>query len=129
MSLAALAVALTLVAEIALQAVEERERVLHRQDAAEAAANVLEAARALPWDDLTPDWARRQALPEALAARLPDGRLDVRIAPDPSSPRTRRVSAEIHWREGRRRAPQSLGLVGLYSPRSAPKATPAGGRP
>jgi prepilin-type N-terminal cleavage/methylation domain-containing protein len=125
-ALGILGVVLLLLAQLAILVLRERQRSEAHQDALEAAANVLEAARACPWDDLTPAWAARQRLPEPVAGRLPDGRLEVRVEPEQSRPHTRRVTVEVRWSLGDDRPAQSVSLVGLRSARSAPAT---GGQP
>jgi hypothetical protein len=118
-ALGILGVVLLLLAELGCQVLTERMRDAARQDALEAAANALEAARACPWDDLTPAWAARQRLPDAVAGRLPGGRLEVRVEPEASRPHTRRVTVEVRWPFNDKPA-QRLQLVALRSARSAP---------
>ena len=115
-----------LLAQLGCQLLAERERSAARQEAAEAAANVLEAARACPWDDLTPAWAAGQRLPESLSQRLNDGRLEVRVEPEASRPHTRRVTVEVRWSLGDTRPEQHVRLVTLRTARSAPRS---GGKP
>jgi prepilin-type N-terminal cleavage/methylation domain-containing protein len=124
-ALAVLGVVLLLVAQLGGLVLTERLRSSARQDALEAAANVLEAARACPWDDLTPAWAARQHLPESLAGRLTQGRLEVRVEPEASRPHTRRVTVEVRWTFAGKPA-RPVQLVGLRSARSAPAS---GGKP
>jgi prepilin-type N-terminal cleavage/methylation domain-containing protein len=123
-ALAILGVVLLLLAQVAYLVLMERLRSGARQDALEAAANVLEAARACPWDELTPAWAARQRLPESVAGRL-RGRIEVRVEPEPSRPHTKRVTAEVRWSiDDRPTAP--VRLVCLRSARAAPAT---GGQP
>jgi prepilin-type N-terminal cleavage/methylation domain-containing protein len=119
-ALGILGVVLLLLGQLAVVVLRERQRSTAHQDALEAAANVLEAARACPWDDLTPAWAARQHLPEPVAERLPDGRLEVRVEPEASRPHTRRVTVEVRWSLDDNRPPQTVFLVGLRSARTAP---------
>jgi hypothetical protein len=95
-ALAVLAATATLSAEAILRTAAERSRFDARLEAADAAANALEAARARPWDDLTPEWAAAQPVPAALA-RWPDSKLTVRVEPEPDRPRVKRVTAEVRW--------------------------------
>src|SRR5262249_30088801 len=113
-------------AQIASEVATERWRARERQEALEAAANVLEAARVCSWDELTPSWAGGQALPAPLAARLQDGRLEVRVAPEPSRPHRRRVTVRTGGSHGSGRPAPPVGLVALRSARSA---IAAGGEP
>ncbi len=125
-ALGVLGVVLLLLAQLGGQVLLERRRNAARQEAVEAAANVLEAARACPWDELTPAWAARQRLPESLSRRLPGGRLQVRVEPEASRPNTRRVTVEVRWSHNDNRPAPPVQLVALRSARSGPAA---GGKP
>ncbi len=114
-----LGVVLLLVAQTGYLVLRERQREGAREEALEAAANVLEAARACPWDELTPAWAARQRLADFSAGRLRDGRLEVRVEPEASRPHTRRVTVEVSWSDGDERPMPPVRLVGLRSARSA----------
>jgi Tfp pilus assembly protein PilV len=119
-ALGILGLALLLVAELGYQVLTERQRDAARQEALEAAVNALEAARACPWEDLTPAWAARQHLSESSNQRLYEGRLEVRVEPEASHPQTRRVTVEVHWLLGDSKPARPVRLVGLRSARSAP---------
>lgn len=118
LALGVLGVATLVVAQLAVQSLRERAWSQLRWEAAEAEANILEAARVTPWDDLTDKWAEGQRLPAPLAERLPEGQLTVRVEAEKDRPHTKRITAEISWRapEGERR---SLKLVGLIAARQA----------
>ena len=80
-ALGVLGAVLLLLAQLGVTALRQRQRNTARQEALEAAANVLEAARATAWEDLTPAWADRhvQRLHRLLAPgmdsrRPPQGR-------------------------------------------------------
>jgi hypothetical protein len=111
-----LAAVMLVIAQVACDVVLERWRSTERQEALEAAANVLEAARACPWDDLSPTWASRQTLPESLAARLRNGKLQVNV--EPARPHTRRITVQIRWSHGDGRPAPPVKLVGLRSART-----------
>ena len=115
-ALGILVLALAVVAEVGVQGLRERARADALQAAQELAANVLESARACPWEKLTPDWAAGQRLPEPYEGR--GWRLQVRVEPEASRPRIKRVTVEVHWaaREGDRTRP--VQLVGLFGARS-----------
>jgi hypothetical protein len=115
-----------LVAQTGYEIAMERLRSSGRQQALEAAANVLEAARACPWDELTPAWAGRQTLPPDLAEWLLDARLQVRVEPEASRPNARRVTVEIRWSHARGREANPVRLVTVRSTRST---TTPGGEP
>jgi hypothetical protein len=120
-----LALAMTLVAQVSLWSLGERRQGLARQEALEEAANLLETARTLPWEELTPQWAQKQRLPDGLAERLGHGHLTVHVEPVPSRPHTRRVNVTITW--DRQSLPgQEVQLTALLSARSA---AVSGGKP
>jgi type II secretory pathway pseudopilin PulG len=123
-SFAVLAVALVLAAQLGVWSLSERTRNAARQEAVETAANVMESARALPGEELTPEWAAKQKLPEALAARLYDGKLTVRVEPEASRPHVKRVTVEVAWKQSNDVPARPVRLVGLFSERSG-----AGGEP
>jgi hypothetical protein len=110
-------VVMALVARASYGAMIERMRSATRQGALEAAANTLETARALPWEDLTPEWAAAQRLPEAWTKLQSDGRLEVRVEPETTAPRTKRVTVTIRWDFKPGMPPQELQLVTLFSAR------------
>jgi prepilin-type N-terminal cleavage/methylation domain-containing protein len=125
-ALGILGVVLLVLAQLAYLLLCERQRDAARQEAVEEAANVLEAARACSWEDLTPAWAARQRLPGPLAGRLRDGRLEVRVEPEASRPQTRRVTVEVRWSLEDGKPARPVQLVTLRSARSAPAT---GGKP
>ena len=57
----------------------ERGRTESHQAALELANNVLEAARAQPWDMLDQSWADGQSIPSGMQALLPDGAIRVML--------------------------------------------------
>jgi prepilin-type N-terminal cleavage/methylation domain-containing protein len=118
-ALGILGVAMLLLTQLAVLLLREHRRDAARQDAQEAAANALEAARACPWDELTPAWAVRQRLPEAVAGRLRDGRLEVRVEPEEGRPHVRRITVEVRWLHDDEKPAPPVRLVGLRSARSA----------
>lgn len=125
-ALGVLGVVLLLVAQVGILILSERQRDVARQDAEETAANILEASRACPWEDLTPAWAARQRLPDSLARRPYEGRLTVRVEPEPSRPHVKRVTVEIRWTLDDQGPERQVRLVGL---RSARTARTTGGKP
>jgi hypothetical protein len=115
-TLGLLAVALTLVAQVGAQTLRERERVVAGLVAREQAINVLETARAQPWEKLDAGWAEKQRLPEAYARK--GWKLQVRVEPEAGRVRVKRVSVEVRP-EGTPAPP--VRLVGLFAARSAPE--------
>jgi type II secretory pathway pseudopilin PulG len=120
-----LTVALVMLAQAAVWLLGDKLRLAGRQEALEAAANVLESARASSWDDLTPEWAAAQQLPEAQRLALAEGKLTVRVEPEAGQPRTRRVTVEVDWTQSDGKPAPTVGLIGLFSSRT----TAAGGKP
>ena len=125
LALGILAVAMVLIGRIGVNSLRERTRSANRQVAAEMAANVLEAARAVPWEALNDMWAADQRLPELVTERLRQAKLTVRVEPEKDRPLVKRVTVEVAWvlPEGTTRTTR---LVGLFSPRTFAKA---GGKP
>jgi type II secretory pathway pseudopilin PulG len=118
-ALALLGTATVLVAQVATTSLAERVRAAERLAAIEETANVLEAARACPWADLTPDWAAAQRLPDELAARLRQAAFTVRIEPEPDRPGVKRVSVELSWKHADGAQARTAKTVGLFADRSA----------
>jgi Tfp pilus assembly protein PilV len=125
-ALAILATALVLVAQIGLWSWRERARSAVRLEALELAANIMESARAAPWEALTPQWAARHKLTELLDQRLADGELTVRVEPDAARQGVKRVTVEIRGRLGPKVVESLAHLVGTFSARSA---AAGGGKP
>jgi hypothetical protein len=125
-ALGILATALVLVAQIGLWSLRERARSAVRLEALEWAANVLESARACPWEELTSAWGAAQHLPEPLAKRLDDAKVSVRVEPEVSQPLVKRVTVQVHAPSEQRLEEPLVQLVGFFSARST---TIAGGKP
>jgi hypothetical protein len=121
-ALGALLLGLMLVAEMGAFSIGERGRTSARQTAQQEAANTLEIARALPWEQLTPEWASSQKLSES-AARLHEGNLTLKIEPEPKRPLTKRLTAIVTWKNGSR--DEKVELTAFRSARTAD----AGGKP
>jgi prepilin-type N-terminal cleavage/methylation domain-containing protein len=119
LALAALAVAAVLAAQLGTGALSERTRADARLDALDAAGNVLESARAAPWDGLTPDWAAGQKLPAFAADRLTGGALTATVEPEPGRPRVKRVTVEVRWNHRDGQPARPVRLVGLFAARAA----------
>jgi hypothetical protein len=118
-ALGVLSVAMVIVAQLSTQALAERVRTDEHLVAVESAANVLEAARARPWADLTPEWAAEQRLPEDLTDQLPDARLAVRVEPEPERPRVKRVTVELRWQQRGGPIARTVTTVALFADRAA----------
>ena len=118
-SLVVLAGAAVLVAQFATWTLTERAQVDARLATSEAAANVLERAGALPWNELTPEWASAQRLPEHLAARWPNCRLTVRVEPEVKWPLVKRVAVEIRWTDAAPAKGKPFTLTAVFAARHA----------
>src|SRR5262245_44568429 len=117
-SLVILGMVLVVVAQLGTWSLRERRQAAARQAALELAANVLEEARAQPWNALTAKWARDQRLPSELKSLLPDGRLTITVKADKDAPLTKRLTAEVRWSTGDGLPDQVVELVSLVSERS-----------
>jgi type II secretory pathway pseudopilin PulG len=122
-AIALLLVVAGLLAELGMVTLAEKQRNSGRQQAQETAMNVLEAARAGAWETLTPEWAKAQRLPEALATDLEKAQLLVQIEPEPARPHTKRITVEVRWQQDGKPV-RPVKLVSLLSARSA--ARPGG---
>jgi hypothetical protein len=117
-ALGILAVVAVLVAQLGFWSLAERARAEEQFAAVESTANVLEAARARPWAELTPEWAAAQRLPEDVAIRMEDGVLTVRVEPEPDRPRVKRISVELRWHQREGLPSRSVTTMGLFADRS-----------
>jgi type II secretory pathway pseudopilin PulG len=124
-TLAIIAVLAVIIAQCIYWSGRERQRMASQQAALELAANVLEAARAQPWEKLDQAWADAQSVPSDMQALLPDGKLVVTVVAE-QQPLTRRVTAEVRWQLEAHLPPQTTESTTLLSARTAQKA---GSRP
>jgi type II secretory pathway pseudopilin PulG len=122
-ALGILTVALLVIAQVGVWSLTERMRAVERQSVEEVAANVLESARATPWEALTPAWAKEQRLPEPLSQQW---KLDVQVEPEPGAERTKRITVEISLLPDQGNRGQPVRLVGLISARTTEAS---GGKP
>lgn len=118
-ALAILASAAVLAAQLGTWCMIERGRTEERLAATDAAANILELARARAWPDLTPEWAADQRLSDDVAGRLADSTLAVRVVPEPDRPHVKRVTVLIEWDHRPNIPSQTITLTGLFAARSA----------
>jgi type II secretory pathway pseudopilin PulG len=125
-ALAVLAVLGVIVAQCVVWSVRERARLASHQTALELCANVLEAARAQPWERLDKKWADGQSIPSEMTELLPQGKLVVTLEPGQPLPQSRRVTVEVRWQSVANVPPQSVRLTGIFSGREAKKI---GGQP
>ena len=124
--LGCLSIVLVVLAEIGLLSAHERMRGAQRQDALEAAINILEEAQAARWDALTPAWADERRLPGSLAQWLDQGRLTVRVEAEAARPALKKVTVQIDWRLTTGTAARPVVFSGWFAERM-PAAT--GGQP
>jgi hypothetical protein len=117
-ALAAVAILGVVIAQCTVWGVRERARLAARQAALELAANVLEAARATPWDRLDQDWAAAQVVPSEMADLLPEGKVVATVEPEKLSPHARRVTVEVRWRSDPTLDPYSVQLTTVLSARA-----------
>ena len=122
-TLAIVAVLAVIVAQAVVWSLRERTRLASHQAATELAANVLEEARAQPWDKLDPAWADSRTIPSEMAALLPEGKILVKLEP---GPKLRRVTVEVSWQGEPQASTHSVSLTTLLSAREAKKT---GGTP
>ena len=111
-----------IVVEAMVWSLRARARFATEQTALELAANILEAARAQPWDKLNQTWAERQAVPSESAALLPEGKVLVTVGPVPSVVEARRIDVEVRWQGQADRPPPSVRLSTILSGRQAKAA-------
>ena len=64
----------------------------------EWAANTLELARAVPWVDLSPQWAEKQKLPHDLLQRMNQPIAVVKIQTDSQRPNLKQIIVEVRWK-------------------------------
>jgi Tfp pilus assembly protein PilE len=120
-ALAIIAIVAAIVAQSIVWSLEERARAASHQAANELAANVLEAARALPFEKLDQHWADAQVVPSEMAALLPGGTVVVTVETGPAMSKTKRVTVEVRWLLMPDHPPQSVRLTTLLSGRETKK--------
>jgi prepilin-type N-terminal cleavage/methylation domain-containing protein len=125
-AMALLATTMVLIAEVGLWSLHERTRSASRQQALEFAANILESARAAPFEELTSEWGVRQKLPEFLPPRFRSGKLGVGIETEAGRPNAKRVTVKLESASGGVMIEPQVVLTALISARSAPLP---GGKP
>jgi hypothetical protein len=108
--------ALGIVAGLATFAFEDRAQQNARFRALEAANGVLEAARAMGWEELTPEWAASQR--QTADPWLPEGEMTVKVEPDRELPALKRVTVTVAWQISAQRPPVSVELIGFFAKRS-----------
>jgi Tfp pilus assembly protein PilE len=125
-ALAVIAVLIVVVAQSLVWSIYERSRLASQNAALELAANVLEAARAQPFDELNQSWADAQAVPPEMAELLPAGKVIAKVEPTKGAPHARRLTVEVRWQFDPQAPAQSIQVTGVLSGRETKKA---GGTP
>jgi type II secretory pathway pseudopilin PulG len=110
-----------IVAQCVFWSLSERTRLAANQASLEIAANVLEAARAQPWQDLNQSWAGAQTIPSEMQALVPDGKVIVTVDFEQPEPGIKQVTVEVRWQIEEHLPPHSVHLTGLFSRRMAQK--------
>ncbi|MFO0808443.1 MAG: type II secretion system protein [Gemmataceae bacterium] len=118
-AIAVLGFAALLVVEVGVHSLVERTRAEEHFAAMEAVANELEAARAIPWATLTPEWAAARKPSADVISRLVDASLTVRVEPEKERPRVKRMTAELRWKPNIGSTQQTVSMTGLFADRTA----------
>ncbi len=124
-TLAVIAAAGIIVAQLIAWSFRHRTQLATRQAAIELTANVLETARTQPFDKLDKKWADAQAISSDMTDLLPGGKVVVHVLPvsgaEKSSAKVTRVTVEVHWQFAPEAPGQSVQLTSVFSDRSAKK--------
>ena len=120
-ALAVAAVVGVIVAQALVWSMRERARLVTKQAALELAANILEAARAEPFDKLDKTWGDAQTIPSDMADLLIGGKVVVTVVPAPLAKEAVRVTVEVHWQFAPDLPGQSVQLTSVFGARSAKK--------
>jgi len=122
-AMALMSTAAVVLSQLAVRSLIERSANDARLAAIEWAANVLEAAQARDWADLTPDWAAKQHLPEDLTVQLNDAVTLVQVEPESDRPQVKRVTVTVQWKRSDNIPGRPVALTGLFAARER-RATP-----
>lgn len=112
---AILATVLVLVAQISYWSLTHRLECIAKHLATEHANNILEAARATPFQDLNDQWGADLGLPKDSRAFLNEGKVGVKVEPEATVPGVKRVTVEISWTQNSSLPPQVVKLMALFS--------------
>jgi len=96
-ALALLAIVAAIVVQSLVWSMRDRARLATHHAATELAANVLEAARAQPFDKLDKAWADAQTIPTDMEAMFPQGKLIVAVEALKDATQARRFTVEVQW--------------------------------
>ena len=125
-ALAVIAVAGVIIAQAVTISLHERAQSAVRQAALELAANVLESARAAPFETLNEDWAKNQQIPSEMPELLRGGSLTVTVSPGTKAANAKLIAVEVSWPYAEGQPLRSVRLTTVISPREAKSA---GGAP
>jgi type II secretory pathway pseudopilin PulG len=106
-------IAIGMVVALAFWAFNDRAQRQARFRALEAANNVLETARSLPWEQLSAGWAESQKMSDD--PEIPEGRVQVKVENDADTPVLKRVTVRVEWLTNAARPPASVELVGFFA--------------
>jgi hypothetical protein len=100
----------------------ERRDVERRAIAQQEAANLVERASAIPFDQITPDRLQLLAIDPEVACLLPDAQTNLTLAEEPGELPAKRVSVEISWLgAGKRRQLPVRFTTWAFAPRQPPE--------
>jgi type II secretory pathway pseudopilin PulG len=119
-AMALLSTVVILIAQVGIWSLHERTRNSARHEALEYAANILESARALPFDSLNSEWGARQKLADSLPVSYRQGKLAIDVKPEPGLPNTKRVTVQIDCVPGGKIPEPPIRLTALISARQVP---------
>jgi type II secretory pathway pseudopilin PulG len=117
-AMAVIVVLVVVVGQCMALSLRERAQIAAHQAAVELAANILEAARAQPWEQLDQQWAASQAVPPEMANLLPEGKVIVTVEIGQPHPLTRRITVEVRWQIDANFPPEIVQLTTVISGRS-----------
>ncbi len=120
LALALIAIGAGIVSEVAAWSILERSRMEIRLAAIEWTANVLESARAQPWEKLTAEWANAQQPPAELTRQMNTPISTVKVEIDSNRPRVKRVIVEIRWKLSDGTPAQPVVMQSAFAARRVP---------
>jgi len=89
----------------------QRRGLQARRSAIQEAANVMERLCARPWEELTPEAAGQVQRSDEARRALPDGELQVEIAPPDKELDGKRIVVVLRWPGGPEQPDRSVRLV------------------
>ena len=117
-ALAIFAVLAVVVAQCVVWSLRERAKHAAHHAAIEIAANVLEEARAMPFEHLDEAWANGQAIPSEMAGHMASGKVLVTLEADKIAPGAKIVHVEVRWQAEAEASEQSVKMTTVLGPRS-----------